>query len=207
MSADTDIPESGGPFVLDEGAESIEYEEFLRSLLSLTMITKSLEAFGNLVDTVKKIEQSPGQTIQTQLPSHVGSKPMAISSELKALETLTYFNICAKYPINRDECAYTLTDPVGKNFALCLGGTLHQIGREHHGPRMLQEEAMHRGVNPAQYVHHLIRTKALSYAPPDATDFKKDVQHANVDLRDTLDLVRAELTFYLMDDTDRDSWN
>lgn len=207
----SDVPDINEAFVLDVHDPSVNYESFLRSALSLTMLAKSPQAFGDLVDALKKVEHSPGQTLQVELPYHVGSIPMSISSELVALETLTYFNICSKSSISRDEWVYTLTDSVGKNFALCLSATLADIGRGHGGPTALRQEALRRGSDPTQYVHHLLRSKILEYSPPDEMDLRRDVQHVSGDLHEVIDIVRAELAFYLIDDnnaeTNPESWN
>ncbi len=207
----SDVPDINEAFVLDPNDASINYESFLRSALSLTMLAKSPQAFGDLVDALKKVEHAPGQTLQVELPYHVGSIPMSISSELVALETLTYFNICSKSSVSRDEWVYAITNPVGRNFALCLSGTLADIGRKHNGPIALRQEALRRGVDPTQYVHHLLRSKILEYSPPDKMDLQQDVQYVSGDLRERIDIVRAELAFYLIDDnnpeTDPGSWN
>ncbi len=179
-----------------------ENEEALRHLLSLVLFTRDLESFGHVINTLRKVESMPEKTLHIPLVCHAGNVPMSISPELKALEVLTCFNICSKSFVSQEEYAYTLTDPVGTHFAICLSSILREIGDEYGGPTLLREIAIHKGVKPALYLLHLVRTKALDHTPDDELDLRRDLEHLRYYFQTILNSIRAELAFYLIDDTD-----
>lgn len=195
-------PDIADPLDFHESHESSENKEALRHLLSLVLFTRDLESFGHAINALRKVESMPEKTLHISLVCHAGNVPMSISPELKALEILTCFNICSKSVISQDECIYTLTDPVGTNFSICLTNILREIGDEYGGPTLLREIAIRKGVKPASHLLHLVRTKTLDHTTYDEWYLKRDLEHLRYHFQIILDSIRADLAFYLIDDAD-----
>ncbi len=168
-------------------------EIFSSILNSLVIVSQTSEAFHEILDTCDDLAQRPDHAYHAELSWHAGPRPFMISSQLVALETLTYFGICRREIVTPDESIYTLTDPHGMDFLSYLATMMTSI----------RDVAQHRGVDPKTYLHHLVRSHALTHPPME----KCYLRYMYRDLRAVLQLVRAELTFYLIDERDPETVN
>lgn len=168
-------------------------EEFSRILSSITLVSQTSAAFYEILDACDELFHAPEHSYSVELPWLAGPRPYMISPRLIAMETLTYFGICVKTAPSQDIVIYTLSEPLGTDFVSHLAAMTTSV----------REVALRRGTEVKMYIRYLMQSRVMNKPPMEYGH----LQYVQRDLQALLQLIRAELAFYLIDDTDPENWN
>lgn len=172
----------------------LDTEEFSRVLSSIAIVSGAPpKRFYDILDACDELSHASEHSYAVELPALAGPHPYMIPSRLIAMETLTYFGICIKAMPSQDIAVYTLTEPLGIDFISHLGALAASV----------RETALHRGTEVKAYIQYLMWSRTSKELPME----KRYLQYVQRDLRAILDEIKAELTFYLIDDRDPENWN
>lgn len=189
MASDTGTPQHESLLRVPE----FDAEEFSRVLSTIAIVSKTPEAFYELLDACEELSHAANHSYSVELSSLAGPRPYSISPRLVSLETLTYFGICVKTTPLRNIAVYTLSEPLGIDFISHLAAMIASA----------REVALRRGADTKAFIQYLMQRRGNTQPPME----EKYLRYVRDDLRAVLLACRAELTFYLIDHRDPDNWN